>query len=329
MDKVIRWGILGTGKIAHALARALADVPDAELVAVASRSSASSTAFGLEFGVTRCHASYQALADDPDVDVIYVATPHTLHADNMLMCLNAGKHVLCEKAFTMNRREAAQVIALARQKNLFVMEAMWSRFLPGALAVQRIIASGEIGAVQQVQADLGFVCTFGPEHRLLNPQLGGGALLDIGIYPLSMAAFFAGPVVEAQAMAQIGATGVDEQTVFSLRHASGAVSSCSSSLRSQTPNEMTINGTLGRIRLHGRFYMAQSFTVEIRDGATRHVDTPFTGNGYAHEVIEVMRCIRAGLIESPAMPHAESIALMEVLDTMRGQIGLVYDADLD
>ncbi|CDG80953.1 Gfo/Idh/MocA family protein [Janthinobacterium agaricidamnosum] len=328
MDNVIRWGILGTGKIAHALAQALADVPDARLVAVASRSSAGAERFGAEFGVARRHASYQALADDPEVDVIYIATPHTLHAENTLMCLNAGKHVLCEKAFTMNRREAQQVVALARQKNLFLMEAMWSRFLPGALEARRIIASGEIGAVRQLQADLGFVSTFGPQHRLLNPGLGGGALLDIGIYPLSMAAYFLGPVVQVQALGELGDTGVDEHAVFSLRHASGALSSCACTIRAQTPSELTITGTLGRIRIHNRFYQAQSLSVDIPGIATRSIATPYIGNGYAHEVIETMRCIRAGLIESPLMPHAESVELMGVLDTMRGQIGLTYQADL-
>ncbi len=328
MDNVIRWGILGTGKIAHALAHALADVADAKLVAIASRSAASAEQFGAEFGVARCHASYQALADDPEVDVIYIATPHTLHAENALMCLDAGKHVLCEKAFTMNRREAQRVVALARQKNLFLMEAMWSRFLPGALEVRRIIASGEIGAVRQLQADLGFVCTFGPQHRLLNPELGGGALLDIGIYPLSLAAYFLGPVIQAQALGELGGAGVDEQVVFSLRHASGALSSCACGIRAQTPSELTITGTLGRIRVHNRFYQAQSLSVDILGSATRTVATPYAGNGYAHEVIETMRCIRAGLIESPLMPHAESVELMGVLDTMRGQIGLSYQADL-
>jgi predicted dehydrogenase len=328
MDKVIRWGILGTGQIARALAFALQEVAGAKLVAVASRGSAGADKFGREFGIGRCHASYQALADDPDVDVIYIATPHAMHAENTLMCLNGGKHVLCEKAFAMNRREAAEMLDLARHKQLFVMEAMWSRFLPAIGEVRRIIDSGEIGKVAQIQSDFGFAAPeVGPEHRLLNPELGGGALLDIGIYPLSLSAFFLGPVESVQALAEMGPTGVDLQTAFSLRHQNGGVSSCVCSIRAQSPSEMTIAGPLGHIRIHNRFFQAQTLTVETADGNTRTVEFPHIGSGYAYEVVEVMRCLRAGLIESPLMPHAETLALMGVLDTIRAQIGLSYGAD--
>lgn len=327
MDKAIRWGILGTGKIAQAMATALRDLPDARLVAVASRSLESAKRFGAQFGIERCHGSYQALADDAGVDVVYLATPHTLHADNALMCLMAGKHVLCEKPFTMNAREAQTVIKLAHEKQLFLMEAMWSRFLPAVQEAQRLIASGAIGTVQQLQADIGFVASFPPEHRLLNPALGGGALLDIGIYPLSMAAFFLGPVTQVQTLAEMGPTGVDEQAVFSLLHEGGGSSSCACTMRALTPTELTITGTLGRIRLPGRFYKPDHLVVEPMNGERRVVAAPFIGNGYTHEAMEAMRCIRADLLESPLMPHAETLALMTVLDTMRAQVGLVYDAD--
>ena len=327
MEHIVRWGILGTGKIARAMAHGLRDAPGAQLVAVASRSSAGAQAFGAEFGIERCHGAYQALADDPGVDVIYIATPHTLHAENALMCLAAGKHVVCEKPFTMNAREAQAVVDLAREKKLFLMEAMWSRFLPAVQEARRIIASGEIGVPRQVQADIGFVAHFPPEHRMFNPELGGGALLDVGIYPLSMAAFFLGPVSQLQALAELGATGVDEQVVFSLLHAGGGTASCACSLRAQTPTEMTISGSLGRIRLPNRFYKPDHLIVETLDGERRVVAAPYLGNGYAHEAIEAVRCIRAGLLESPVMPPAESVVLMHNLDTMRGQIGLVYRAD--
>ena len=250
-----------------------------------------------------------------------------MHAENALLCLAAGKHVVCEKPFTMNAREAQAVVDLAREKKLFLMEAMWSRFLPAVQEARRIIAGGEIGVVRQVQADIGFVAHFPPEHRMFNPELGGGALLDVGIYPLSMAAFFLGPVSQLQALAELGATGVDEQVVFSLLHAGGGTASCACSLRAQTPTEMTISGSLGRIRLPNRFYKPDHLIVETLDGERRVVAAPYLGNGYAHEAIEAMRCIRAGLLESPVMPPAESVALMHNLDTMRGQIGLVYRAD--
>jgi predicted dehydrogenase len=328
MDKAIRWGILGTGRIARAFAHALADAPGAQLAAVGSRSAASAAAFGRDFGVpaARCHASYQALADDPEIDVVYIGTPHALHAQDAAMCLNAGKHVLCEKAFAINHREAAAMVALAREKKLFLMEAMWTRYLPALTEARRIVASGEIGKVHLVQSDLGFVSKVGAEHRLRNPELGGGALLDIGIYPLTVAAFFLGEIAAVYAVAELDSTGVDVQTTFSLRHKGGGLSSCACSLRAKSPNETMISGELGHIRLHARAHQAQSLTV-VLDGVTRTQHLPYIGNGYPHEAIEVMRCLRAGELESPLMPLDETLALMQVMDTIRAQIGVRYPAD--
>jgi predicted dehydrogenase len=330
MSQLIRWGILGTGKIATAFATALQDTPGAKLVAVASRSADSATSFGARFGVERCHASYQALADDDQVDVVYIGTPHPMHHENAMMCLHGGKGVLVEKSFTMNRNQAEDIIALARRKRLFVMEAMWTRFMPAVVEAKRIVDSGEIGTPTHVSADFGFTATVGPQHRLFNPELGGGALLDLGIYPLSMASFFLGEVAAVQAQAQMATTGVDLQTMFTLQHEGGAMSSCSCSLRARTPTELTISGDKGFVRLHDRFHNTERISVTLVDGATRSERTltmPRSGNGYTHEAQEVVRCMRAGLIESPAMPHEETLAIMGVLDTIRGQIGLRYGAD--
>lgn len=330
MDRIIRWGILGTGKIAKAFATALKDTPGTTLAAVASRTVDSATKFGQEFGAERFHGSYQALADDPDVDVIYIGTPHPMHHENALMCLNGGKAVLVEKSFTMNLRQAEDIINLARAKTLFVMEAMWTRFMPAVVEAKRIVDSGEIGTPANVTADFGFTSDAGPEHRLFAPELGGGALLDLGIYPLSMSSFFLGAVQGVKAQAEMTETGVDMQTAFTLKHAGGGVSSCACSLRSRTPTELTISGTKGFVRLHDRFHNADSFTVTLVDGAARServVTLPKSGNGYTHEAQEVGRCIRAGLIESPVMPHAETLAIMGTLDEIRAQIGLRYPAD--
>ena len=328
MEQIIRWGILGTGNIAGKLAAGLALLPDAKLVAVASRTSDSAEKFGQQYNVPKRHASYEALVNDPEVDVIYIATPHPMHAENALLCLNAGKHVLCEKPFTMNRREAAKVIALAREKKLFLMEAMWSRFAPLLVEAKSIVDSGTIGTVLKIDSDLSFAAGFGPEHRLYNPDLGGGALLDLGIYPLSLSSFFLGPVTAVVAMGELGDTGVDEQTAFLLQHEGGGMSTCACSLRMDTPCEMTLSGTLGNLRIHGRFHQSTSLTVTLADGSTRSVQKSPLGNGYAHEAMEVMRCLRAGLTESPVMPLDETLALMGVLDTVRSQIGLSYAADL-
>ncbi|SFV06348.1 Gfo/Idh/MocA family protein [Pseudoduganella namucuonensis] len=328
MGKVIRWGILGTGKIATAMAQGLRDTPDAELVAVASRTQEGAERFGAEFGVARRHGGYQALADDPDVDVIYIATPHPMHHENAIMCLNAGKALLVEKSFTVNRRQAEEIAALARAKKLFVMEAMWSRFMPAIVEAKRIVDSGEIGAPASVSADFGFASDAGPEHRLFNPELGGGSLLDLGIYPLSLSAYFLGPVREARAAGQLGATGVDVQASFSLKHEGGGLSSAVCSLRARTPCELTVSGSLGFVRLNTRFYLTESLTVQLADGTRRDLHVPRIGNGYAHEAIEVGRCLRAGLLESPVMPLDDTLALMGILDDMRAQIGVRYGADI-
>jgi predicted dehydrogenase len=322
-----RWGIIGTGKIAKEFAAALHDTPGAVLAGVASRSSASAEAFAQEHGVAQAYGSYQALVDSPDIDLVYIATPHTEHASNALMALDAGKGVLCEKPFTMNHAEAGQVVEKARAKNLFLMEAMWSRFMPALAEVQRIIASGEIGRVNQVTADFGFTAAFDPAHRLFNRELGGGALLDLGIYPLSIAAALLGPVTSVTAQAEIGATGVDLTTGFILRHEGGGVSACACSLTAHTPVELTVSGPGGFIRMNSRFHHPESITVTRADGVARTIATPFLGNGYVHEVIEAQRCWQAGLMESPGMTHADTLALMQVLDTIRAQIGLAYAAD--
>ena len=327
MDKMIRWGILGTGKIARAFATALREVPDAELAAVASRSVESAKAFAAEFGARRAHGSYQALAGDADVDVVYIATPHAMHHENAIMCLKGGKALLVEKAFTLNRREAQEIAALARERKLFVMEAMWTRFQPAMLEARRMIDMGEIGNVRNLQADFGFPADAGPEHRLFNPALGGGSLLDLGIYPLSMAAFFLGPVRGVRGYGELTPAGVDAQAGFVLRHDNGALSACSCSLNAWTPTTMTICGDKGYLRLHGRFHHTERFTIGLNDGSEREFHFPRIGNGYAHEAMEVGRCLREGLLESPEMPLAESVELMGVLDELRAQIGVRYSVD--
>jgi predicted dehydrogenase len=227
----------------------------------------------------------------------------------------------------MNLREAEQVVALARAKKLFLMEAMWTRFLPAMDEVRRIVASGEIGKVHQVVADFGFKADFGPEHRIYNPALGGGALLDLGIYPLSIAAALLGPVDSISAQAEFGPTGVDVQTGFTLRHQGGGLSVCSCSLQARTPCELTISGERGHVRMNTMFHRTRSLSVVLDDGISREVPTPFLGNGYVHQAIEAQRCFLAGLIESPVMPHDETLALMAAMDEARRQIGLRYEAD--
>ena len=326
MTEMVRWGILGTGKIARAFAQALKETPGAVLAGVGSRSLESAQAFTNEFGGT-AHGSYEALAQAGDIDLVYVGTPHPAHAANVRLALEAGKGVLCEKPFTMNRAEAEQLVALAREKKLFLMEAMWTRYMPALAEVRRVVDSGEIGKVTQVIADLGFKADFGHEHRVFNPALGGGALLDLGIYPLSIAVALLGPVAAVVAQAELGPTGVDEQTGFLLRHRNGGMSVCSCSLRARLPSELTIAGEQGHVRMNTMFHRTRTITVARADGANRTVPTPFLGNGYVHEAIEAQRCWRAGLLESPGMSHDDTLALMGVMDEIRRQIGVHYAAD--
>jgi predicted dehydrogenase len=323
----VRWAILGTGGIAHAFATALMETPGATLAAVGSRSIASAAKFSREFGSPAAYGSYQDLCDAPGVDIVYIGTPHSMHAANAIMALNGGKAVLCEKPFAMNLREAGQVVALAREKKLFLMEAMWTRYMPALAELRRIVASGEIGAPRQLHADFGFVAPPEPAHRVNNRALGGGALLDLGIYPLSIATAIMGPVKTVRAVAEMSATGVDAQTGFQLLHEGGGMSVCSCSLLANTPGELTVSGALGRVRMDAMFHRSTSLTVTLADGSTRVVPTPYLGNGYVHEAAEASRCVRAGLLESEGMTLADTLALMGVLDTIRAQIGLRYKAD--
>jgi predicted dehydrogenase len=327
MTATIRWGILGTGQIARSFASALRDVPGTVLQAVGSRNGDTAQAFATEFNSHSHYGSYGELASDAQVDVVYIATPHTLHAENTRMCLLAGKPVLCEKPFTVNRQQAREVIALARQKNLFLMEAMWSRTLPAIREAKRLLEDGAIGIPRQLQADFGYAADVDPNHRLRDRQLAGGALLDLGIYPLSLAAYLLGEIEVAQAQAELGCTGVDEQTVFTLRHRGGALSSCLCSINADSPLTLTVSGSAGQLRVHAPFFHAQEFSIVGRDGTSRNVQRPSIGNGYAHEAIEVGRCLQHNLTESPLMPLDETLALMACMDTMRAQCGVRYPAD--
>jgi predicted dehydrogenase len=320
----IRWGILGTGNIAHQFARGLADTADAELVAVGSRSIETANTFGDEFSIPRRHASYDELAADDGVDAVYVSTPHPFHKDNSILLLEHGKAVLCEKPFTINAGETKEVIDVARQRDIFLMEAMWTRYVPAVVRARELIAAGAIGDVRMVQADFGFRAGVNPEGRLFNPDLGGGALLDVGIYVTSLASMVLGPrPAEVVSTTQIGETGVDEQSAMLLKYPGGELAVLSCAVRTGTSVEARIFGTEGSILLHSPFFKCDALSVK-RGGDEEHIDLPLEGNGYNYEAAEVGRCLRAGLKESDVMPLDETLALMELLDSIRAQWGLTY-----
>lgn len=328
MTDKIRWGILGTGNIAKQFATGLQALDDVEILAVGSRAQATADAFGNDYDIPHRYANYEALANDPDVDAIYIATPHPMHKDNAILCLMAGKAVLCEKPFTVNLAEAEELVAVARAENQFLMEAMWTRFLPVIGQVRDWIAAGEIGELRMLQADFGFRADFDEASRLLDPALAGGSLLDVGIYPIALAAMIFGKQPDAiTTQAHLGSTGVDEQAAYLFGYEGGALAVMSSAVLTDTPWEATIMGTKGWIKIHRPFWNAERATLQIEGQDPVDAAPERIGNGYNYEAAAVNDCIRKGLKEHPLMPLDESLALMRTMDTIRGQWGMKYPMD--
>jgi predicted dehydrogenase len=311
--------LIGSGLIARAFAADLTVTDSGRVVAIGSRSQESADSFADKFGVPNRHASYEALVADPDVDVVYVATPHPMHFANASLALEAGKPVLVEKAFTMNADEARELVASARTKGLFLMEAMWTRFLPHIAAVNRLLAAGALGDIVTVMADHGQWFPKNPGFRLFAPELGGSTLLDCGVYTVSFASMVLGKPADIAAMITPAFTGVDGQTSMLFGYANGAQSvlTCTSSAKS--PTIAAIVGTEARIEIDSIFYAPSSFTLIGRDGTSTRYEPPHEGKGLHYEADEVARCLRAGLLESPLMPLGETIEIMETMDAVLAQ----------
>jgi predicted dehydrogenase len=320
----VRWGILGTGGIASTFAADLPLVSGAELAAVGSRTSAAAATFAERHGFARSHGSWAELAADPDVDVVYVATPHAFHLDAALACLAGGKAVLCEKPMTLDRASSARLTQEARNRGLFLMEAMWMRCNPAVRRIKELVADGAIGEVTSVQADFGLQGPFAASHRLRDPALGGGALLDLGVYPLNLAHLILGSPASVQSWARLTPEGVDDNTGILLGYESGAVAALTCSLVGETRNAASITGTLGRIDLPPGFFVPRSFLLHRVGAAAEEITFPFEGSGYQYEAAEVQRCLSEGLAESPLMPHRTTLDLMGLMDTIRAQVGVVY-----
>ena len=327
MTDRMRWGIAATGGIARAFAQGLTLVDDAELVAVASRTTDRARAFADEVGAPRAHGSYEALAGDPDVDIVYVASPHARHHDDAILFLEAGKHVLCEKPMALSAAQVRAMAEAAQRNGCFLMEALWSRCLPAYVELQRLLHDGVIGQPRLVEADFGFrIPDIDPNHRLFDLAQGGGALLDLGIYPLNLAFLVLGHPLEVHAVADLGVTGADEQTAAVLRHRDGALSTVKAAIRTNLACTARIAGTDGVIDIPAFMHCPQHLVLTTMTGA-EHIEAPMEGNGLHHQVHEVHRCLRAGLPESPAMPLSESLALATTMDTIRAQIGLHYPGE--
>ncbi|PSK83564.1 putative dehydrogenase [Murinocardiopsis flavida] len=322
----MQWGVLGAGRIARSFIAGLRAVEDAELAAVGSRSAATARAFADEFAIPRAHGGYRELAEDPDVDVVYVATPHPFHHAATLLCLEAGKHVLCEKPLAINAAETAEMIAAARRCDRFLMEAMWTRFSPAMREVARVVADGEIGEVRMLTADFGGYRAFDPADRAYAPELGGGALLDLGIYPLALASQFLGPITAITAQATLAPTGVDARAGLVVTGAGGGIGSLACALDAEQATRAVVSGTKGRVEIE-HFYNADAFTLHLTGRETREFTFPRQVNGYEYEAAEVTRLVREDERESSLMPLDETLSIARLLDEARRQVGVRYPGE--
>ncbi|GFN32289.1 Gfo/Idh/MocA family protein [Paenibacillus xylaniclasticus] len=327
-QRIVKWGIMGPGGISDTFATELPYAPGAELVAVAGRSLDKAQAFAKKFGIPRAYGSCEELAADPDVEIVYIGTLHPVHKENALTLLRGGKSVLCEKPFTMNAAEAKELADLASHKCLFLMEAMWTRYLPAIVKVREWLDSGVIGDVRIVKAEFGFDAGWNPEGRLLNKEKGGGTLLDAGIYPVSFASMVYGGEQPSKiaSSALIGETGVDEQYSLLFEYENGRTASLHGSVRLAMTNEAVIYGTKGRIEIP-QFLFAKSAALHVNGEEPVFFKQDLEPSGHFYQAIEAMECLRAGRKESPIMTVNETVRIMETLDRIREQWGLKYPSE--
>lgn len=324
MKSQINWGIIGLGKIAHKFAHDLKYVPNAKLHAVASTDSKRSADFARQYNVPYHFNSYEALLNCPHLDVVYIATPHPSHFTNTMMCLRRRIPVLCEKPFGMNAKEVKTMIETARNNQTFLMEAMWTRFIPSFQKAVEIIKNGVIGKPHSLKADFGFYAPFNPASRIYNKDLGGGSLLDIGIYPIMAALTIFGKPQKISALATMGPTEVDETCAVNFQYANGAIAMCHSTIKADTAIEAYIYGEKGVIHIHNRFHHSKALTVTLNDGKEETISMPFEGHGYQFEAMEVTNCLKNDVLGSKIVSHQFSLDLIETLDSVRKDIGLVY-----
>ena len=358
LQPIIRWGIIGTGFIAGEFARGLSFVPEAQLLGVASRKVANAKAFSKVFQVPRFYSSVEELVRDPDIDVVYIGTPNHTHKDLSILCLSAGKAILCEKPFAINAIEAREVIEVARRQQLFCMEAMWMRFMPLIQEVKAKIERGEIGKVRMLSADFGYVVSSNSSYST-TLEKGGGVLLDRGIYGLSLAYYLLGEPAAITTQANLLDTGVDEQSTVLLNYNKGALAVLSQSLCTESSNQAIIMGSKGRITIDKLFIMPEKISVAKFDAATDNFPSPLAspsakqklvakvkrnsfirriyislssllssedtsikpleGNGYNYEAVEVVKCLQTGKLESEVMPLDETLKIIEAIDLIRSQ----------
>lgn len=325
--RTFNWAILGLGNIAHKFAESLALLPQARLLAVASRSRPKAQAFAARFGVPHALGSYDELLAVPGLDVVYIATPHSEHHAHTLLCLRAGLPVLCEKPFARSADQAREMVQVAQARGVFLMEAFWTRFFPAVTQALELVRAGVIGEVKHLAADFGFAADYNPRGRLFDPELAGGSLLDIGVYPLFISKLFLGEPAQVRAVAVPAPTGVDLSCAMVLTYASGATASLFSTVAATTDNQCVLYGTKGQLQLTGRFHAPSGVRVQLLGQQAQLTPHDKPGYGYHYEAAHVQQCLARGLRESPLLPLAFSLELMQLLDTVRQQIGLRYPGE--
>jgi predicted dehydrogenase len=323
----LRWGILGTGRMARAFATDLVHLPGAELVAVGSRTMDGAERFAAEFGVPRPLGSYAALAECAGVDIVYVATPHSSHCELVLQCVGAGKHVLCEKPFALSGAQARRMIEAARARGVFLMEAMWTRFVPAVAQLRELVRAGAIGDVQMLLAGGAFIPEQRPDFYLFRRDLGGGALLDAGVYLVSMSSMLLGPPARIAVLGELSRQGIDDHEGILMSHAGGALAILHLSLRTRAAPDMTLLGSTGKIHVAAPVFCPRRLTISRPGREDEALEFPFSGTGYRFQAREAARCIGAGLGDCPVMPLDESLRILETMDSIRAQLGVVYPGE--
>jgi dihydrodiol dehydrogenase / D-xylose 1-dehydrogenase (NADP) len=317
-----RWGILGTGAIATQFTEGLKVAEGHVAAAVGSRTQASADAFAGRHGIERAFGTYADLAADDELDAVYVATPHSRHLEDSLLCIGAGTPVLCEKPLALSEAQGRRMVEAAREQGVFLMEAMWTRFNPVMGALRAMLAEGTLGEPRQLFADFGFRTEFDAAGRHFDPALGGGALLDVGVYCIALGRMVFGADPEAlTGLATLGETGVDEQCVMSMRYPGGGLAMLSSAVRTETPQEAVLSCTGGRVRIPS-FWCPDRLIIDDEE----HL-FDIAGNGYHYQALEVAERVRAGEVESPLLPHEESLAVLRTMDTLRGEWGVRYPGE--
>jgi predicted dehydrogenase len=321
-----RWGIMGAGRIASALVDAILEA-GGEVVAIGSSSGERAEAFGERHGIPHRYSSHAEVALDADVDVVYVASTNDAHHAHTLTSIAAGKPVLCEKPFALNTPQAMDMVTAARESDVFLMEAMWMRFQPATDHLMEMLGAGRIGAARVVQVDFGFPAAPHASNRLFDPALGGGTIMDLGVYVVTLATMVLGPPEQIMAQVERFESGVDRQAGIVLHHRRGGISTLSTSFVADTSTEAIVSGPEGRIRVHRPFHHSPMLTVERGGETVETVDVGYQGSGYRFEVEEVHRCLREGLTESPKMPLDTTLNVMETLDEIRAQVGLTFPGE--